>query len=213
MPQKPKTARTELEILRLGVQTAAERDKLLVQGVEIDCAPRDLEWDKDETPPWHPLEGEPSEWYTRFERFFLMRGPARSVQSAYRLWVTSEGREVGTKGMKDVTNVWTEMSRRYSWKARAFAYDGEINRRIMLQVEEASRRLRNAAPQAVDALVAALASPRLQVAAAKEILDRAGLPAVTRQEIRTHMSFTTEDMEEAHAEVAEWEKHLLDESG
>lgn len=191
----------------------AERKRILIEGVELDCAPRDLGWQKEGDPSWWPQPSEPSMWYYRFERFYLMQGPTRSIQSSYRLWVLSEGKTLGSKALKDVSNAWLENTRRYNWQGRAMDYDGEINRRILLKVEAASRRLRDAAPLAVEALINSLGVPRYAVQAAKEILDRAGLPAVTRQEIRTQVAFSTEDLEQAREEVESWEKTILGESG
>lgn len=189
------------------------RKRILIEGVELDCAPRDLGWNKEQNPSWWPQPDEPDLWYYRFERFYLMQGPTRSVQSSYRLWILSEGRELGSKALKDVSNTWLERTRAYNWQARAMDYDGEINRRILLKVEAASRRLRDAAPLAVEALINSLGVPRYAVQAAKEILDRAGLPAVTRQEIRTQIAFSTEDLEEAREEVESWEKKMLEGNG
>lgn len=190
-----------------------DRRQALIEGIDLGVAPRDFGWDKDEIPPWWQRDGESDEWYLRFERFYLMQGPSRSIQSAYRLWVLSEGREIGTKGMKDVTNLWRERTAQFEWRKRASAYDGEINHLIAMKIEAGSRRLRSLVPNAVEALATSLTNPRQSVQAAKEILDRAGLPAVTRQEISAQVGITSEDIAAAKEEVDEWESKMLDESG
>jgi len=186
-----------------------EKRRILMEGVELECAPRSFGWERDETPPWWQREDETDEWYNRFERFYLMAGPSRSLQAAYRMYVISEGGTVGNKGMKDVINSWVEESRLHDWRGRSQAYDGEINHLILKRVEAARRRLQDAAPSAVQALITALDDPRHRVAAAKEILDRAGLPATTRTEIRAAVGITAEDLAAANEEVEEWEKRLL----
>lgn len=190
-----------------------ERQRILAEGIKLDVAPRDFGWEKEERPPWWPIEGETDAWYNRFERFFLMAGPARSLQSAYRLWVKSESGTLGLKALKDVSNAWNEKCRLYMWRERASAYDGEINRLILKKVEASRRRLQDAAPQAVEALIGALDDPKFRVQAAKEILDRAGLPATTRQEIRAAVGFTSEDLSDAEKEVREWEEQILNPNG
>lgn len=190
-----------------------ERQRILAEGINLDVAPRDFGWEKDETPPWWQLADESDMWYNRFERFFLMAGPARSLQSAYRMWVISEGGVLGRKAMKDVLNTWNNICREFSWRERASAYDGEINRLILKKVEASRRRLQDAAPYAVEALITALGDPKFRVQAAKEILDRAGLPATTRQEIRAAVGFTSEDLSDAEKEVREWEEQILNPSG
>ncbi len=206
---------TEDPVPSLTVRELKEaRRRILVEGVELDCAPRDLGWNKETRPTWWPLPDEPANWYYRFERFYLMQGPSRALQAAYRMWQLAEGRKTpGAKALKEIEHSWVETAIKYRWQERAMDYDGEINRRIFARVEAASRRLRDATPLAVEALINALGVPRYAVQAAKEILDRAGLPAVTRQEVQTRVAFTTEDLEAARAEVESWERKILDESG
>lgn len=196
-----------------GHEKDLERRRILAEGIDLGVAPHELGWDRDENPPWWPTPGEPDRWYGRFERFFLMQGPSRSLQAAYRMWVASDNRELGLKGKRDIANNWKINCLAFRWRERAAAYDGYINHLIMKKVEASRRRLQDAAPLAVDALVNALTDTRSRVPAAKEILDRAGLPSTTRQEIRAAVGFTSEDLSEASAEVDEWEKKMLSENG
>jgi hypothetical protein len=79
---------------------------------------------------WARLDGEPTLWYERFERFRLA-GPGRSLLKLY-----NEEREKAGKGgiAKRVPGAWDEAVKIWQWDARADAWDAAQ------LAEEATRR-------------------------------------------------------------------------
>ncbi len=73
---------------------------------------------------WDMKPGEPERWYSRFRAFYLIQGPERTVEEAYRQWLASS-----TKNIKSIrpTPGWRHIARDWRWKERAAAWD-ESNR-------------------------------------------------------------------------------------
>jgi hypothetical protein len=80
-------------------------------------------------------------------------------------------------------------------------------------VKQAQLNLKLATVKAVDTLIAQLDSPRNGVQAAKEILDRGGIPGRSITDNITTVHISADDMAQAAREVEDWEKNLLGESG
>jgi hypothetical protein len=163
-----------------------------------------------DTAPWLQQPGEPYGWYGRFERYYLLQGIGRSVMGAEKLWKMDTGRPINRRVMHQASPMWVHWSRRCNWIARAQAWDQYMTKRATEDVAFAMRRLRQATPAAVNALITRLDDPKLAVQAAREILDRGGIPAVTKQQVTQAVSFTSDDMADAAKEAEEWEKQQLE---
>jgi len=156
-----------------------------------------------EVDTWDQMAAEPDKWFVIFQKYFLPLGPGRSVRQAYKVWQEDHGK---TQGPKDrPTRWWLQMANRWEWRLRAFDYDKHLNQRTMNVAELAIDMLQDVAVDAVEALASALDNPRTRVAAAKEILDRAGVPALKRTE-KVSVTLTGEDIRRAKDDADEWEK-------
>ena len=128
--------------------------------------------------PYAQLEEEPYQWYEKFAKYYLLLGPSRSIRKAWLTWLAIEYPEQLTqKEMRpSAPKGWSDNSRKWEWRKRADLYDAEMYKESLQVVEGARVKLLGAAEEAANTLIMALTSSRLKVAAAKEILDRAGLP-------------------------------------
>jgi len=165
----------------------------------------------EETYPWLAMQDEPSSWYKRFATYFLPQGPGRSLLQAFILMLNTEhpdvaaARKLKNKVEHAAADHWHKASRKWNWVARARAYDRFTYSRATAVVEVARLTILENANNAANALVAALTNDRLKVAAAKEILDRAGLPGTTNIGLGPIEKFNADELHEAEKEVAEWE--------
>lgn len=140
-----------------------------------------------------------------------MQGLNRSIMAAERLYRKEVGLKVEMK--HQASNTWTMAAKRYRWRERAVAWDQELTRRASEEVTKSMIALRAATPKAVATLILKLTDPKLAVAAAKEILDRGGVPAVTKQVLTHKLDVTSDEMAEATKEAHEWETKMLDGNG
>ena len=152
---------------------------------------------------WLPLEGETELWHQRFVRYYLSQGLNRTVAGAYRVFCRAEGRELKYSTHGCPTN-WTDMARLHEWPERARAYDRHVSAIVNDQITRASLLLKLIAPEAVIALRMGLQSPRNSVNAAREILDRAGLPAVTKTILEDGSSISSDEMAAATKDLQDW---------
>lgn len=165
---------------------------------------------------WDRLPGEPRNWFLRFQRYFLYRGLARSVRRAYAAFVQenypTKAEDVLASGRG--YNAWLQHAKEYRWKQRAEAWDEQRNYELRATVLEASRFLMENTMNATIALVKALESPRLTVVAANSILDRAGLPSVSKMELlNMQTELSADDLAKVKDIVSEWEKSTFEASG
>lgn len=158
---------------------------------------------------WAQLPGEPDLWYHRFKTYYLGLGNARNLRQAFLMFQKEEvGKDIEGIASKDVGDgVWHKMNDKWDWRKRARQYDKDMMEQSKGKVQEAILNLQTAAPDAVRALVTSLANPRLAVAAANSILDRAGIPTQKKIDVTAEVfDFTADDMSAASEEVDSWEK-------
>ena len=159
---------------------------------------------------WQRMEDEPWLWFTRFTNYFLPQGPGRSLFQAYQLMIVTERPEVAAarkaakKEPASIT-IWSRYATKFNWRERAKAFDRFTYQKAQAQVDLARVTLLSSANTAANALVEALQNERLKVAAAKEILDRAGLPGTTNVGIGPADKFTADELRAAEEEISDWE--------
>lgn len=186
---------------------------------ELEVIPPDTTDAETDVVPWLQMEKEPDIWYSRFLKYYVALGPARSLLKAMLACYQAEDPvkydQMVKNGRQSASGPWGEMSRAWMWRERARAYDGIRYQEAQKVVEQARTTIIENTQKAAQALVDSLANPRLAVAAAKEILDRGGLPGTVVRENRV-VPFTADELAAAHREVEEWERQLTpksDESG
>jgi len=171
----------------------------------------------DERHAWDRMDGEPTRWYHMFLKYYIGDGFERSVTRAY-LHFIEENRpaeyEAAKRTSRGAPAQWYAMSATWNWRGRADAWETHQTDLSLAVVEEASRKLRLLTIEAVDTLALFMGRDhRLAVAAAKEVLDRGGLPATVRQEVAGSVAFTADDMAKAKEDVEEWEQKILGQNG
>lgn len=165
--------------------------------------------------PWEQRDGEPWMWYQRFIQYFLPQGPGRSIYKAYELMVATEhpdvakAREEASKLKSTATTNWSKKATEWDWRERSKAFDRFTYKAAQANVDSARIILLDSAAEAARALKSALANPRLQVAAAKEILDRVGLPGTVNVGVSAVEKFTADELKAAEEEVDVWERQTL----
>lgn len=170
----------------------------------------------DEKQAWQRIENEPKRWYTIFMKYYLGGGFQRSVRAAWLGFLEENEPEKLEQALqtRGVPKSWHAIAARWDWQGRADAWEAHQSDLSLAAVEAASRMLRENAPAAVDALVGALTSDKQAVRAAAEILNRGGLPAVSKQEVDQTVILSNDDMAEAQKELEEWEaKKKQEQSG
>jgi hypothetical protein len=163
---------------------------------------------------WEQLPEELEDYYEWFSKYYLPLGFKRSLRQAYIMYMidhTSPGEE--RLNITQPTTEWKMAAEKYEWKARALAYDQDRGDQATAAIKEAALKLRNATTLAVETLIAQLSSPRNGVQAAKEILDRGGLPAHTVSNVSQTVTISADDMARAAKEVEEWEQTLIEPNG
>ena len=173
------------------------------------------------TYPWQVMDGEPDLWFQRFTKYFLPLGPGRTLIKAYTIMVDVEHPEVAkarkemakkdpgkTFNVNNITSLWGTKAREWNWRDRAKAFDRFSYQLAQAEVDLARVTLLGSANKAALALVEALSNPRLQVAAAKEILDRAGLPGTTNVALGPIDKFTSDELAQATQDLEGWESQL-----
>lgn len=161
--------------------------------------------------PWAIWPEEPEESFNWFANYYLLLGPSRSLRKAFMTWLGENEPEklehyLARPGMSS-SQTWSKMCKKWNWRQRARDYDRDQLLEARSVVEEARRVLFESANEAALALQTALKDPRMKVAAAKEILNRVGLPSVSEVNVNAR-AFTSDEYNQAAEEVAEWEKQL-----
>lgn len=160
---------------------------------------------------WQQMEDEPWFWYQRFIKYFLPQGPGRSLYKAYELMVSMErpdvakARKENPKPKTTHITAWGQYAQKWHWRDRSKEFDRFTYKAAQAEVDNARITLLSSANKAANTLVEALANPRLQVAAAKEILDRAGLPGTTNVALGPIEKFTADEFRQAESELDDWE--------
>ena len=166
--------------------------------------------------PWLQLEGESGLWYSRFLLYYLPQGPARTLTQAFVKHLKAEKPELAEEKEAQghyitAQRTWVEAARKYRWRERAEEFDRHSVMEFQQHVAEARRTLIQNAGEAAKTLVANLKNPRQGVAAAKEILNRAGLPSATIVGHTRVQPYSTDDFIRARAELENWENKIRDE--
>jgi hypothetical protein len=154
------------------------------------------------------MRDEPNKWYVRFMKYFVPLGTSRTLTRAFAVYLKEEQPKIAplVKGESRAVRDWQQMGKEFRWYERAEAFDRDTLAEYATLVENARDLLVRNSIKAVEALVNALMNPRLQVSAAKEILDRAGLPGTTNIGIGPTSKFTADELRRAELEVADWKE-------
>jgi len=153
--------------------------------------------------PWLQQEDEPNALYVYFQTYLVL-GIRRSLRAAYRIWLTENDPEVLIKSPNPtIPELWRRAYVAFNWEGRSKAYDQLLYSDSLKVLEQAAAELKNATLDAVETLKRELSSNRNAVAAAKEILDRAGVKTAA---IQFNQTISSEDMARAEQELAEWNK-------
>lgn len=92
----------------------------------------------EERKPWEQEEGEPTEAFTRFARYFLPLGAHRSLLAAYNAWRREKGRGNATS----TPRTWPRYAQKWHWQERAEAWDLDQVERFRREIEEQRRQNR-----------------------------------------------------------------------
>lgn len=162
---------------------------------------------------WLKQDEESDLWYRRFISYYLPLGPSRNLTRAYMKCLSVEKPEIvaAKEASGKVVNImftWSDNARMWHWRERADAFDLYNAGENFSYVDKARDILMRGTEAAAQALLDSLKSPRLAVAAAKEILDRGGLPGTHLVGIGHVEPYTADDLHKAEKEVAEWEKQI-----
>jgi hypothetical protein len=167
-----------------------------------------------EVQPWDQVAEEPDEQYMWFHDYYLEMGYRRTIRGAHAAWVVATNPPGSQRlGKADQARKWSRAAEDWEWFKRATAYDAYSQSDALTAVKQAQLNLKLATVAAVDALIKNLDNPRTGVAAAKEILDRGGIPGRTISDNITTVHISADDMAQAAREVEEWETKILGESG
>lgn len=160
--------------------------------------------------PWEREADESETWYARFIKYYVSQGVSRSLTRAYIMYLAEEKpqllAETGIE-RRTASSEWSNQAKMFKWRQRAEAYDIATSVDMAKAVDAARQKLFESAERAATALAEALENPKSKVSAAKEILDRVGLPA-TQVHVNKNVNFTADDLMRAQQEVGEWEQNL-----
>jgi len=165
---------------------------------------------------WERMDDEPWLWFQRFTNYFLPLGPGRTMLGAYTAMVNVEQPAIADARKKkkeadpkhrtpNGVSFWSKAALEWHWRERSKAFDNFAYKGAQAHVELARLTLLESSNKAAEALVAALSNERLKVAAAKEILDRAGLPGTTNINLGVADKFSADELRAAEDEIADWE--------
>ena len=169
---------------------------------------------EEEVHIWDRDPEEPEEDYKKFSEYYLPMGFRRTIRGAFAASIIDGNKEGAARlGKADAGKKWYQLAQEWSWEARARAYDEYMVADAVTAVKQAQLDLRLATVDAVEALKKNLVNPRLAVSAAKEILDRGGIPGRTISDVTNTVHINSDDMAAATKEIDEWEKTILGESG
>lgn len=180
---------------------------------DTDLVPSQQESEETIAYPWLQMENEPEIWYQRFVKYYVGLGTGRTLLKAMMAYLQQEEPEVYERALinprESASTAWSNAAKVWMWRDRARSYDMIRLQNAHKLREEAEAILLESAPDAAKALRESLENPKLKVAAAKEILDRSGLPGTIVRENRV-VPFTADDLQQATREVADWEQSLLE---
>lgn len=163
-------------------------------------------------PVWMQFADEPNTWYDRFSQYYLPLGPGRTLLQAYIAFTKATDEDKSTlmtvRPPMSAPPTWTDASRMWDWRKRGTAWDASQVSELAHTLTAARQFIQQSTLDAAKTLHKALDNPKYAVAAAKEILDRGGVPAVTVHAIRT-IPFTADDLALAAREVEEWQAQQL----
>jgi len=184
-------------------------DSIVVSPAQVPAEVQ-VQVEEPTTYAWTQRDGEPWFWFNRFITYFLPLGPGRSIIKAYETMVAAEHPEVAearrrSKKKMNATGAWSKKARDWDWRDRAKAYDRFAYAEALAEVDKARVTLLESANTAALTLAGALSDGRLKVAAAKEILDRVGLPGTVNVGVGPIEKFTADELRQAEREVDEWE--------
>jgi len=162
---------------------------------------------------WLQMEGEPDEWYERFSTYYLQLGPSRNLTRAYVRYLASENPEQAAIVLSkphyvNTPQKWSEIARVWNWRDRAEAFDLFTASENYAFVERARNYLMRSTEAAAETLVKNLDNPRHAVAAAKEILDRGGVPGARVVGVGRIDPYTADDLKRAEQALIEWEERI-----
>lgn len=166
---------------------------------------------------WLQQDEESDLWYRRFMAYYLPLGPSRNLTRAYVKYMSVEKPESATvakaaQGHVNIVSSWHEHAHLWHWRERAEAFDLYNAGENFSYVDKARDILMQGTEAAAKALIDSLKSPRLAVAAAKEILDRGGLPGTHLVGVGRVEPYTADDLHKAEKDVADWEKQIRGDS-
>lgn len=116
--------------------------------------------------PWDRLEGEPNQWYARFEQFRLL-GPNRTIVAIYN----DERAKKGKSKLYTFPPAWQKYAAEWRWRERAEAWD-EAQRALARKEEEGQLRERRRAWIAQAQAVQGKAVERLLTLVAEDLSPR-----------------------------------------
>jgi hypothetical protein len=163
--------------------------------------------------PWLQIDEEPILWYRRFMMYYLPLGPNRNLTRAYFKWVETENPKRAAKlkanrAFINTSKEWSVHARDWKWRTRAEAFDLHCASEVFAYIDQARETLMKSANDAATALIENLKNPRLGVQAAKEILDRVGLPSTHLVGIGKIEPYSADELRKAEEEVADWERNI-----
>jgi hypothetical protein len=85
--------------------------------------------------PWELQPGEPDLWYQRFHDHYLLAGPDRTVDEAYRRHRDRKAQAASSDGAPPrhrgrAPGAWVKIAGRWDWAGRARAFDNDMRRRV-----------------------------------------------------------------------------------
>jgi len=163
--------------------------------------------------PWLQVEEEPIYWYRRFMTYYLPLGPNRNLTRAYFKWLEVEkpeqaAKKKATRAFINTSQEWSQHARLWKWRERAESFDLHCSSEIFGYIDQARETLMKSANEAAMALIENLKNPRLGVQAAKEILDRVGLPSTHLIGVGKIEPYSADELRKAEEEVANWERNI-----
>lgn len=161
------------------------------------------------TRPWDRQEDEPEIWHAIFTDYYLPLGSRRSLRNAFEFYLRVERPQhyvsLDPENVSKAPGHWNDMALQFNWAERALQYDEEKHPDFgAIYVTQVLQYLQTNAMGAAQALVKALNNERTRVQAANSILNRSGVPEISKLELASTVTITSDDMARAAAQVEEW---------
>lgn len=83
---------------------------------------------------WERQLDEPTMWYNRFFKWYLLSGPERTIRSACHAF--RKAKKPGAKLIKATSPSWTFYYKKWSWYRRAVAFDDAQNLALQARIED-----------------------------------------------------------------------------